>query len=86
MTTSKKVLWICWITFIGLIVLKCKGFDVTDAIVIVGGALASVVTGFYMWKSKCENKEKIAYGAVEKFADKYGIENIVSLISEILKE
>jgi len=86
MTTSKQILWFSWIIFFLLIILKVMGYDVTNEATIVGGIVTSVTTGFYMWKSKCENREKIAFSVIEKTADKYGIEPTISLISEIVKE
>lgn len=86
MTTTKKILWLCWLVFLALILLKLFNFDVETPLTIVGGVLTSIVTGFYMWKSKCENREKIALSMVDELAEKYGIENVISLIAEILKE
>lgn len=40
----------------------------------------------YNWKSKCENRSKYAQCWVEKMADKYGIENITSIIQSIIQD
>lgn len=86
LTTTKKILWLSWIFFIVLTGLSILGFNVDTSLTIVGGVATTVTTGFYLWKSKCENKEKIAIGIVEKLADKYGIENVIDLTGEILKD
>lgn len=86
MTTTKKILWTSWIIFIALIILKVLGYDVGEALGIVGGLVVSFVTGFYMWKSKCENREKIACTSVEKLADKYGMENAIAIAEVILRD
>ena len=86
MTTTKKILWFSWIIFAALIVLKVLGYDTGEALGIVGGLVVSIVTGFYMWKSKCENREKIACASVKELADKYGIEHAIALAEVILKD
>ena len=46
----------------------------------------AVAIGFYYWKSKNENRSKHAMELVEKLADKYGIENVVTLAEVVLKD
>jgi len=85
-TTTKKVLWLSWILFIALIVVNAFGIQTGVAMEIVGGVVTAITTGFYIWKSKAENKQKIALGLIESLADKYGIENVIALLNNILDE
>lgn len=85
-TTTKKILWLAWIFFSVLVYLKVKGYEVDTALEIVGGCVVTVISGFYMWKSKAENKVKISYGMIQKLANKYGIENVIALLQNILDD
>nr|DAH60768.1 MAG TPA: hypothetical protein [Caudoviricetes sp.] len=46
----------------------------------------SVATGFYLWKARAENKIKVAKQMMSEWADKYGIESVVSIIDIVSKE
>lgn len=85
-TTTKKILWLSWIMFVTLIVVNACGIDTGLAMEVVGGIVTAVTTGFYLWKSKCENKEKIALGMVDELAEKYGIEAVIQLLDAILED
>ena len=56
------------------------------AIAVGWDAQLAVAVGFYYWKAKCENRSKAAMKLVEALAEKYGIENVISLAEIILKE
>ena len=86
LTTTKKILWLSWGLFIILIVLTAIGIETGIAMEIVGGLATTVTTAFYLWKSKCENREKIALAMVDELAEKYGIENVISLLDAILRD
>ena len=43
-------------------------------------------TGFYLWKARAENKIKVAKQMMSEWADKYGIESVVSIIDIVSKE
>lgn len=85
MTTSKKLLFGSWLFFSALILLKVLGFDVDVPLEVVGGLATGIVSGFYMWKSKAENKVKITIGMLGDLAEKYGIENVIELIKEVIE-
>lgn len=85
-TTTKKILWLAWIFFVVLVFLKVRGFEVDTALEIVGGCVVTVISGFYMWKSKAENKVKISYGMINDLAKEYGIENVITLLQNILDD
>ena len=60
-----------------------------DPLTVIAGlwdAQLAVAIGFYYWKSKNENRSKHAMELVEKLADKYGIENVVTLAEVVLKD
>lgn len=86
LTTTKKVLWLSWGLFIVLIIMTACGIETGIAMEIVGGLAATVTTSFYLWKSRCENREKIALGMVDELAEKYGIENVIQLLDAILRD
>ena len=46
----------------------------------------TTVTSFYMWKAKNENRAKYAQEFIQKFADKYGIEEAIRIADIVLKE
>ena len=85
-TTTKKILWLSWIMFISLIVVTACGIETGMAMEIVGGIVTAVTTSFYLWKSRAENKEKIALGMVDELAEKYGIEAVIQLLDAILED
>lgn len=85
-TTTKKILWVSWILFAALIVATACGIETGIAMEIVGGIVTAITTSFYMWKSRAENKEKIALGMVDELAEKYGIESVIQLLGTILED
>ena len=42
--------------------------------------------GFYLWKSKNENRAKYAQKFVKMFANEYGIENAIKVAELVLKD
>lgn len=85
-TTTKKVLWLSWMLFLALIIMTALGLETGVAMEVVGGIVTAITTGFYIWKSKAENREKIALSMVDELADKYGIENVIQLLDTILED
>lgn len=89
METSKKALWLSWIVAIILTVIVIIGLENADNITTLACLAWGEVTavhGFYMWKSKNENRSKHAMNLVRELADKYGIENVTGIIDSVLKD
>lgn len=62
--------------------------DMTPLTILAGlwdGQLGLVI-GFYLWKSKNENRSKHAMSLVRELADKHGIEAVTQLAEIILKD
>ena len=49
-------------------------------------AISTESYGFYMWKSKNENRAKYAQKFVLDFADKYGIDAAIRIAEVVLKD
>lgn len=49
-------------------------------------AQMTAAVGFYYWKAKNENRSKYAMALVQDLAEKYGIENVISLANTVLKD
>ena len=92
MEFSKKMLLLhilisvvlCGITVAGTL----RGLDVTAIAVLAG---TSFVTdgawgGFYLWKSKNENRAKYAQRFLNRFADKYGADIALRAAEIVLKD
>lgn len=91
--TSKLLVWLDIIIAIALTGIVVYGVFLTDKdmtpISVMSGiwdTQLAAVLGFYYWKSKNENRSKHAMALVEKLADKYGIENVVTLAEVVLKD
>jgi len=50
---------------------------------VVGGLITTVVTGFYMWKAKTENKIKITLGMLDNLENRENLTDIAAVL-EIL--
>ena len=79
--------WLNRMTIVVLILIVCCAFglplvDITLAAI---GLLATAY-GFYMWKSKNENRAKYAQKFVLDFADKYGIDAAIRIAEVVLKD
>lgn len=75
---------LCVTTIVG----SAAGVDVTAVGVLAG---TSFVTdgawgGFYLWKSKNENRAKYAQMFVQSIADKYGIDYAIQMSQVVLKD
>lgn len=46
----------------------------------------TVFNGFYVWKSKNENRAKYAQQFINRLADKYGVEAAALIAESVLKE
>ena len=93
LSTNKVGLILSWLSSWLLSVIAIIGIffterDMTLMVTICGFSWAEtgVYDAFYNWKSKCENRSKYAQHWVEKMADKYGIESIVSIIQSIVQD
>lgn len=62
--------------------------DVTALATLAGASFAVDGTygGFYLWKSKNENRAKYAQKFVKMFANEYGIENAIKVAELVLKD
>lgn len=91
--TSKKILFVSY-----AVALVCLGlfiFTLLDqnpycgemgVVFVASLAEVSAHTAFYSMKSKKENSLYIAYDMIDKLADKYGIENVVTLYDSVNRE
>ena len=90
---SKRIIYALWIAIVVVFGTILYGTFVvqTDTTGLVAVAervieALAVAYGFYYWKAKNENRSKHAMKLVQEFADKYGIENVVSLAETVLKD
>ena len=89
---SKRMLYIYVLISVILITISVVGCfigkDVTPIAALAGTSLIVDGTwgGFYLWKSKNENRAKYAQQFVMKFADKYGIDAAIRLAEVVLKD
>lgn len=63
--------------------------QILDPLTVIAGlwdAQLAVAIGFYYWKSKNENRSKHAMELVEKLANEYGIDSVITLAEVILKD
>ena len=80
----------CWLnrmTIVVLILIVCCAFglplvDITLAAI----GLLTTAYGFYMWKSKNENRAKYAQRFLNRFADKYGADAALRATEIVLKD
>lgn len=92
METSKKILWldiivaiiVTWHVLHG----ERAGCDMTASAMVAGlwDAQLAAVIGFYLWKSKNENRSKHAMQLVRDLADQYGIEYAARVAEIVLKD
>ena len=85
LTTTKKILYGYSVLFALLVILQCFGLPVENTVTIVAGGVEAVTIGFYLWKSKAENRMKIACSAIVALKKEFGEEHI-SELTEIVKE
>lgn len=93
MSTSKCILFasytimiICLGIFIYTLITQNPYCNEMGVVFVSSLAEVSVHTACYSSKSKKENSLKIAYGMVEKWADKYGIENVTNMFEIVNRE
>lgn len=92
MEFSKKMLLLhifisvalCIVTVVGIF----RGFDVTAVAVLAGTSLLTDGTwgGFYLWKSKNENRAKYAQRFLKQFANQYGADVALRATEIVLKD
>lgn len=75
---------LCGITVTGTIL----GWDVTSLSVLAGTSLVTDGTwgGFYLWKSKNENRAKYAQRFLKQFANQYGADVALRAAEIVLKD
>lgn len=71
-----------------VIVGEFLGLSMVESAIVAGlwDAQLAVVVGFYLWKSKNENRSKHAMALVRELAGKYGIDAVANLAETILKD
>ena len=92
MEFSKKMLMLhilisitlCAVTVVGTF----RGLDVTAVAALTGTSLVTDGTwgGFYLWKSKNENRAKYAQHFLTRFADKYGADVALRAAEIVLRD
>lgn len=92
MEFSKKMLLLhitisvalCSITVVGTV----KGWDVSAIAILAGTSLVTDGTwgGFYLWKSKNENRAKYAQRFLKQFAGQYGADVALRAAEIVLKD
>ena len=90
---SKKIVWTSWGIFVALLcALLCGLFltekDMTPLVTVLcfDGGVTGTATAFYFWKARTENKLKLTKAMVEDWAEKYGIDSVVSLAGIIFRD
>ena len=86
LTTSKKLLIVAWGLLVILLALDIFGIEVETSLEIVGGIVTAIVSSVYLWKARAENKVKITITMVDSLADKYGVENVIEILHDILND
>ena len=89
---SKKLLIVSWVVAIILTTVVIVGsflsIDMTNVTTLASLAWgeSTAIHGFYLWKSRAENRSKYAMKLVRDFAETYGIDAVTSLAATILQE
>lgn len=75
---------LCGITVSGTV----KGWDVSAIAILTGTSLVTDGTwgGFYLWKSKNENRAKYAQRFLKQFANQYGADVALRAAEIVLKD
>lgn len=75
---------LCGVTVAGTLL----SIDVNAVAVLAGTSLVTDGTwgGFYLWKSKNENRAKYAQRFLSRFADKYGADTALRAAEIVLKD
>ena len=89
---SKRLLIVSWIATIVLTIAVVIGeflsYEMSGATTLASLAWGELtaIHGFYLWKSRAENRSKYAMQLVKDVAQEYGIDAAVSLASTVLQE
>ena len=92
MEFSKKLLIFCWavtlvLTLVTVLVsLWSLPLDGLIVVTPLAWAASDVVTGFYLWKSKNENRAKYAQKFLNEFAKEWGAETAARMAEIVLKD
>lgn len=75
---------LCVVTIVGTLL----SMEVTAVAALAGTSLVTDGTwgGFYLWKSKNENRAKYAQRFLTRFADKYGADTALRAAEIVLKD
>lgn len=90
--TSKKILWLDLAIGIAVTIAVILGNfqdrSMSEAAIVAGlwDAQLAAVIGFYLWKSKNENRSKHAMALVRELAGQYGIDGAARIAEIVLKE
>lgn len=90
--TTKILLVISWTAAIAfsvmIIILSLREFPTEGLQLVTPLAWAEVtaLNGFYIWKSKNENRAKYAQHFINEIAEKYGVEAAALFADTVLKE
>ena len=91
-TTSKLILFLDFLvalTLTGLVVIGSfldKDMSQVTAVAMLWDAQLGVVSGFYFWKAKNENRSKGVQKLITDLAKEYGIESVAQIAEIIFKE
>lgn len=89
---SKKMLILFSVLSIILVIVcivgTIVGWDITALAILAGTSLVADGTwgGFYLWKSKNENRAKYAQKFLNLFAEKYGVDAAIRIAEVVLKD
>lgn len=92
MEFSKKILLTNWVVTLVLTALvaalSVAQIDCSEvsAMAALSWAALGVDQGFYSWKAKSENKIKLTKTMMKEWADAYGAETVVGLVSALLSD
>lgn len=92
MEFSKKLLMMecaaSGLLVIAVVILALRGGDIAILSGLTGASILAngTVSGFYLWKSKVENRAKYAEKFALEFAEKYGFESALQITETVLRE
>ena len=92
MEFSKKLLLIqcaaSALLVLAVVIVALRGGDITILATLAGGTVLmdGTVSGFYLWKSKNENRAKYAEQFALEFAEKYGFDSAVRITEIVLRD
>ena len=90
---SKKIVWTSWGIFVALLGALLFGLFFTEkdmsplvTVLCFDGGVTGTATAFYFWKARTENRLKLTKAMVEDWAEKYGMDSVISLAGIIFRE